>query len=199
MWTMHISLINLYMPPCAHEFSSHLQGYQLPSFSFYCPWSLHPSSSVMAVTRVFFTMALAVGLAVSLALPTSDDHEEEQPTTTSFSYKLHGEHEPLMSARGVRHHRAKHNNPRPAKVTCREFPWICLATGSPGLDCCRRRCVNVMTDSLNCGSCGRRCQYGWACCGGECVNVMCDAKNCGSCNHQCKKGGFCSYGMCSYA
>ncbi|OAY84237.1 hypothetical protein ACMD2_05433 [Ananas comosus] len=39
---------------------------------------------------------------------------------------------------------------------------VFFASGSPGPDCCKRRCVNVMTDGLNCGRCGAkqvRCSY----------------------------------------
>ncbi|XP_039123489.1 stigma-specific STIG1-like protein 1 [Dioscorea cayenensis subsp. rotundata] len=83
-------------------------------------------------------------------------------------------------------------------MTCDKFPRVCRARGSPGPDCCRRTCVNVMIDSFNCGKCGRRCKYGEACCGGNCVNVFYDPKNCGGCKRKCVKGAYCSYGMCSY-
>ncbi|WOL09347.1 hypothetical protein Cni_G18100 [Canna indica] len=126
---------------------------------------------------LLFVMALAaVALAFSLALPSTYDYEEEQyPIAASFFPR-----------------RAKH-------MACNKFPRICHAKGSPGPDCCRKRCVNVKTDGLNCGRCGRRCRFGWACCVGKCVNVTCDESNCGGCKRKCKKGSFCRYGMCSYA
>jgi Stigma-specific protein, Stig1 len=89
-------------------------------------------------------------------------------------------------------------NPR-ATLTCDKFPRVCRQKGSPGPDCCKKMCVNVMTDNLNCGECGRRCRFGQTCCGGTCVNVLYDQKNCGGCKKRCKKGSFCNFGMCSYA
>ncbi|CAL9045585.1 unnamed protein product [Musa banksii] len=88
----------------------------------------------------------------------------------------------------------RHHKPR-GSMTCDEFPRVCRA----GHHCCRKQCVNVMTDNQNCGQCGKKCCFGQVCCGGSCVNVMYDPKNCGGCNKRCKKGSFCQYGMCSYA
>ncbi|MQM15443.1 hypothetical protein Taro_048390 [Colocasia esculenta] len=93
---------------------------------------------------------------------------------------------------------AQNYNPR-SPMTCDRFPRICRATGSPGPDCCKKRCVDVMTDRLNCGWCGNRCGYGEACCSGDCVNIMYDRRNCGGCRKRCKRGSYCRYGMCSYA
>ncbi|RWW50228.1 hypothetical protein BHE74_00043539 [Ensete ventricosum] len=124
----------------------------------------------MAIARCMFVVAVAV--AVSLA----------SPTTAATGVGR------LLDERSLR-----------AAATCSEFPRMCHAKGSPGPDCCRRRCADVRTDSLNCGRCGRRCRYGWACCRGRCVNIMYDAKNCGGCRRRCPKGSFCTYGMCSYA
>ncbi|KAG0484758.1 hypothetical protein HPP92_008654 [Vanilla planifolia] len=86
-----------------------------------------------------------------------------------------------------------------APMTCDRFPRVCRAQGSAGPDCCKKRCVNVMTDGLNCGECGRKCRYGQKCCGGSCVDVMHDHNNCGGCRARCAKGNFCQFGMCSYA
>ncbi|KAG0484757.1 hypothetical protein HPP92_008653 [Vanilla planifolia] len=91
------------------------------------------------------------------------------------------------------HNRAK------VRMTCDRFPRTCRAKGSAGPDCCKKRCVNVMTDGLNCGECGKKCRYGQKCCGGRCVDVMHDHSNCGGCRARCGKGSFCQYGMCSYA
>ncbi|MQM20115.1 hypothetical protein Taro_053128 [Colocasia esculenta] len=85
------------------------------------------------------------------------------------------------------------------RVTCDWYPKICRANGSPGRTCCRRRCVDLKSDHLNCGRCGRRCRYGEACCNGRCINVMFDTKNCGWCNRKCRNRGRCRFGMCSYA
>ncbi|KAF8414125.1 hypothetical protein HHK36_002124 [Tetracentron sinense] len=84
-------------------------------------------------------------------------------------------------------------------MTCNKFPRVCRAKGSPGPDCCKKKCVNVTTDRSNCGMCGRKCKYSEMCCKGECVNPSFDKKHCGKCNSKCKKGSSCVYGMCSYA
>lgn len=101
----------------------------------------------------------------------------------------------LTSLRGIGRVLAQ----RTRATTCDKYPRICRATGSPGPDCCRKRCVNVMRDRLNCGRCGKRCKYSEICCKGKCVNPMLDKKNCGGCTNNCKKGSSCLYGMCSYA
>ncbi|KAF6173259.1 hypothetical protein GIB67_026954 [Kingdonia uniflora] len=84
-------------------------------------------------------------------------------------------------------------------MTCDKFPRVCRAAGSNGRDCCKKKCVDVMTDRVNCEMCGRKCRYLEMCCKGECVNPSWDEKNCGQCNNKCKKGDTCVYGMCSYA
>ncbi|MQM19185.1 hypothetical protein Taro_052185 [Colocasia esculenta] len=91
----------------------------------------------------------------------------------------------------------KYRSP-PTYMTCDRHPKVCQAPGSPGPDCCGRRCVNIKTDSLNCGCCGKRCWYGSVCCKGKCVGLMYDRDNCGRCGNRCKKGSYCNYGMCSY-
>ncbi|XP_030553013.2 stigma-specific STIG1-like protein 3 [Rhodamnia argentea] len=91
-----------------------------------------------------------------------------------------------------------------AVPTCDKYPRICRDKGSPGPDCCKKKCVNVSADRLNCGMCGHKCKYSEICCRGQCVNPMSDKKHCGGCNNKCnrKKGSSsssCVYGMCSYA
>ncbi|KAE8696735.1 hypothetical protein F3Y22_tig00110647pilonHSYRG00098 [Hibiscus syriacus] len=63
----------------------------------------------------------------------------------------------------------------------------------------KKRCVNVTTDRLNCGKCGRMCEYSEICCKGNCVNPMSNKWHCSVCNNGCDKGSKCLYGMCSYA
>ncbi|KAE8656523.1 F-box/RNI/FBD-like domains-containing protein [Hibiscus syriacus] len=84
-------------------------------------------------------------------------------------------------------------------MTCNKYPRVCRVAGSPGPDCCKKRCVNVTTDRLNCGKCGRKCKYSEICCKGKCVNPMSNKWHCGGCNNGCDKGSKCLYGMCSYA
>ncbi|KAJ0830136.1 putative stigma-specific protein Stig1 [Helianthus annuus] len=78
-------------------------------------------------------------------------------------------------------------------------PRLCRAKGSPGPDCCKKKCVNVKTDKQNCGLCGKKCKHQEICCNGKCVNLMTDKRNCGGCNNRCKRANSCMSGMCSYA
>ncbi|KAA8515533.1 hypothetical protein F0562_018856 [Nyssa sinensis] len=86
-----------------------------------------------------------------------------------------------------------------AQTTCDSYPKICRVKGSPGRDCCNKKCVDLKTDKLNCGKCGQKCKYSEICCKGKCLNPLSDKKHCGSCNNKCKKGTKCVYGMCNYA
>lgn len=86
-----------------------------------------------------------------------------------------------------------------AEMTCNKYPKVCRAKDSPGPDCCKKKCVDMSSDRVNCGKCGRKCKYAEICCKGKCVKPMSDEKNCGSCNNKCRKGSKCLYGMCSYA
>ncbi|GAB4826550.1 hypothetical protein Ancab_033444 [Ancistrocladus abbreviatus] len=85
------------------------------------------------------------------------------------------------------------------KMTCNNYPRMCHVKGSPGPDCCKKKCVNVKTDRDNCGMCGFKCYHQEICCKGRCVNPVHDKEHCGSCGNKCKKGSLCNYGMCSYA
>ncbi|KAG9158485.1 hypothetical protein Leryth_016138 [Lithospermum erythrorhizon] len=86
-----------------------------------------------------------------------------------------------------------------AVQTCDKYPRVCSASGSPGPDCCKKKCVNVSYDGSNCGNCGKKCKFGQLCCKGKCVNVFNDEKNCGKCSNKCKKGNQCVKGICNYA
>ncbi|XP_077228263.1 stigma-specific STIG1-like protein 1 [Tasmannia lanceolata] len=84
-------------------------------------------------------------------------------------------------------------------LACDKYPIICRTAGSPGPVCCKKQCVNVLKDPLNCGMCGKKCKYTETCCKGQCVNLSFDNKHCGSCNKRCNKGDYCVYGLCNYA
>ncbi|KAJ0018862.1 hypothetical protein Pint_09842 [Pistacia integerrima] len=92
-----------------------------------------------------------------------------------------------------------YSTPPRAAMTCNKYPIVCRGKGSPGPNCCNKQCVNVLTDKLNCGKCGKKCKYSEMCCQGACVNPSVNEKHCGKCNNKCKKGGSCVYGLCSYA
>lgn len=110
---------------------------------------------------------------------------------------------------------------------CKLYPKVCRSRGSVNPDCCNNKCVNVDTDCLNCGFCGKKCasneicckgkcvnvltsrnncgycgmkcKYNETCCKGKCKNIYYDKRNCGACHNKCKYGEFCAYGMCNYA
>jgi sulfatase modifying factor 1 len=87
-----------------------------------------------------------------------------------------------------------------------------MAAACPeGESVCMGLCVNVMTDSNNCGYCGLQCPAGQACqsgaccavgwtwCAGsaECVNEVTDPTNCGGCGTQCQPSApTCQSGGC---
>ncbi|KAL8136852.1 hypothetical protein V2J09_002853 [Rumex salicifolius] len=93
----------------------------------------------------------------------------------------------------------KNVRPNAGRMTCDRYPRVCHVRGSAGPDCCKKKCVDVKSDRLNCGMCGNKCRYPEVCCKGTCVNPLRDRKHCGSCGNKCRRGSFCDYGMCSYA
>ncbi|XP_047323271.1 stigma-specific STIG1-like protein 1 [Impatiens glandulifera] len=86
-----------------------------------------------------------------------------------------------------------------ATMKCNKYPKTCHLKGSPGKSCCKKKCVNLFSDRLNCGMCGKKCKYPEICCKGKCVNTLNDKKNCGGCHKKCKKGHKCVHGMCNYS
>ncbi|KAK2644538.1 hypothetical protein Ddye_019733 [Dipteronia dyeriana] len=151
--------------------------------------------SLQILFLVVAIMLLAITTtALSAATPSSDDDQEP-----SLAY--HDDDTLTTSLRGAsRFLASRRTRVNAVKVTCDKYPRVCRTKGSPGRDCCKKKCVNVNTDRLNCGKCGRKCKYSEICCKGECVNPMYNKKHCGGCNKKCgKKGSYCVYGMCSYA
>ncbi|PON91273.1 Stigma-specific protein [Trema orientale] len=145
----------------------------------------------LLVLVLFFT------LAISNVGATYPDHDHDK---TTISYDTKDDHDLFdstmmseTSLRGMSRFLAQQS------LTCDKFPRVCGLKGSKGPDCCKKKCVNVKTDRLNCGMCGYKCKYTEICCKGKCVNSSFDRRHCGRCNNKCKKGQFCAYGMCDYA
>lgn len=79
-----------------------------------------------------------------------------------------------------------------------------------GLTPCNDSCVDMRSDTKNCGKCGVACGgaqvcQGSACacvnpqltaCGGSCIDTSADSKNCGRCGVACADGVRCYYGSC---
>ena len=48
--------------------------------------------------------------------------------------------------------------------TCEVYPKLYCGKNSQGPNCCNKQCVNLMTNKLNCGKCGKKCNYFEMCC-----------------------------------
>jgi hypothetical protein len=151
-------------------------------------------SLVMKSSTILFTLLVLVALAnIQSATPmVKQSHVSIEKHSTNDLPLQRDEEQPHLLRSG-RFLASK------VTMTCDKYPPICRAKGSAGPDCCRKQCVNVMSDKLNCGKCGKRCKYSEMCCQGKCVNPSVDEKHCGKCNQKCKKGSSCLYGLCSYA
>jgi Polysaccharide lyase/Stigma-specific protein, Stig1 len=83
-----------------------------------------------------------------------------------------------------------------------------VASCSSGTSYCNGACVDVYSNSSNCGACGLSCAGGTcsnavcSCpagttnCNGTCVNTATDNNNCGACGNVCSYPNACSNGAC---
>ncbi|XP_030478594.1 stigma-specific STIG1-like protein 1 [Cannabis sativa] len=160
------------------------------------------------ITKLFFilimglsNMAMSPNIASAASIHQQDhddDHHHKnngeivynkELSSSSFWNQKHEEERFFWPIR-------KRANRRP---TCKNIPRICLAKGSPGPSCCKKKCVDFVRDRHNCGKCGKKCKYNQICCNGKCVNHSFNKRHCGGCNNKCSNGGFCAFGLCSYA
>src|SRR5262245_4993280 len=115
--------------------------------------------------------------------------------------------------------------PCAAGFTC--IGGICQCAGAGGQGavkcqkdeaCCSGKCVAIMSDATNCGSCGKDCtaasetchmgQCGCGsagshckpeetCCGASCPNLQIEVTDCGACGNKCNPGETCEAGVCT--
>lgn len=147
----------------------------------------------------FIALALLATITSINSSPTthilfSDTNKNSIGTNGLHAFQHEDEHHPMKRKSS----RFLAQKPR-AAMSCDKYPRVCSNKGSVGPDCCKKQCVNVMNDKVNCGFCGKKCKYQENCCKGLCVNPSFDGRNCGKCNNRCKKGSSCQFGMCSYA
>ncbi|KAG7962957.1 hypothetical protein I3843_09G094200 [Carya illinoinensis] len=135
---------------------------------------------------------ISTTFALSSATPTSIN---ESHVNAKKDDKADYEHSSFLKRNG----RFLAQQVKAVRSTCNKYPRICRTSDSPGRNCCNKQCVNLMVDKLNCGKCGKKCNYSEMCCRGKCINPSRDSRNCGQCNNKCRKGNSCQYGLCSYA
>ncbi|WCJ32964.1 hypothetical protein M5689_014354 [Euphorbia peplus] len=149
---------------------------------------------MVSLMRIFLILTVIITLffnniitsAISVEEEVIDHYElETSDKKSSFQRQL------------VRFHIPK--KPKSLRMKCNKLPTLCHARGSPGPNCCKNKCVNVLNDRNNCGQCGKKCKYSEICCHGNCVNPSFNKKHCGGCNNKCKHGHFCAFGLCNYA
>ncbi|EEF32913.1 stigma-specific STIG1-like protein 1 [Ricinus communis] len=156
----------------------------------------------MKLLRVFLILVLVLALVftvVASPLGQEQGHDQEQE---DIHYDLSEQSYDEANEFSSKHRFGRLLAQRKLKdncVTCNKFPWICNVKGSPGPYCCNNSCVNVLTDRLSCGACGKKCKYNQTCCNGKCINPTLDKRHCGGCNRRCNNGEFCAFGLCNYA
>ncbi|KAI3456484.1 hypothetical protein Pfo_013147 [Paulownia fortunei] len=147
----------------------------------------------MRCLKLIFLLAMVMALVICLLAESTEVMKPLYNDDEDFPLP---ENPDPTSLRGVSRFLAEKTR---VAMRCNKYPRICRVKGSPGPDCCKKRCVNVAKDRLNCGKCGNKCKFLEICCKGKCVNPFTNKKYCGGCNNKCKKGSKCMYGMCSYA
>ncbi|KAJ9182630.1 hypothetical protein P3X46_006604 [Hevea brasiliensis] len=153
----------------------------------------------MKLPKVFLILVVVMALVISIAaLPLKEEQEQEDDDMDYELIERSDETTDISSEHGFGCILAQKKR-KTRRMTCNKFPRICHAKGSPGPYCCKKKCVNVLTDRFNCGACGKKCKYNQICCNGKCVNPSFNRRHCGGCNNRCKNGSFCAFGLCNYA
>ncbi|PSS04689.1 Pectate lyase [Actinidia chinensis var. chinensis] len=114
----------------------------------------------MKCPKILFMLALVMTFSTSLAgeefLLGNDNEDVKILETSDIPFNLPETLDPT-SLRGTSRFLAQ--TPPRAKMTCDKYPRVCRAKGSTGPDCCKTKCVDVKTDRLNCGMCGKTSSY----------------------------------------
>ncbi|XP_043697093.1 stigma-specific STIG1-like protein 3 [Telopea speciosissima] len=146
-------------------------------------------------------MALAISLTI-ITTNGKEEEEEEKPKPLVKSTSTTGDENKFSPVKRVSRFLAEQKNPRASSSSsdhCQKDNDICYEDGNQESTCCNNKCVDLKSDSNNCGACKKKCNYTHTCCNGECVDLSFDKGHCGRCFNKCMTGGYCIYGMCDYA
>ncbi|KAJ0450235.1 putative stigma-specific protein Stig1 [Helianthus annuus] len=83
------------------------------------------------IKKILITLIILMALAINLSATPIKLNDDEDLVPTSGSL------------RGASRFLAQHSR---GLVKCNKNPRLCRAKGSPGPDCCNKKCVNVKTD-----------------------------------------------------
>ncbi|KAL5729899.1 hypothetical protein ACHQM5_002788 [Ranunculus cassubicifolius] len=156
----------------------------------------------MKITKTFLAIAVAMACAIALTITATTKRGEEELLVYSnnggfMDTSFPEETQSAVPTARINRFLAQVDT-RP-KFHCNKDNEVCLEEGSPGSVCCNNKCIDVMTDTKNCGACKNKCKYTESCCSGKCVNLEFDKRHCGTCGKKCMAGGYCIYGLCDYA
>lgn len=156
---------------------------------------IHLYTMAMNSSKIMLTL-LVLTMSIAICLSTVDDesHVNIKNDNANEHVLPEGEEPSFLPRRG----RFLAQQVKAVR-TCEVYPKLCRDKNSSGPNFCNKQCVKLMTNKLNCGKCGKKCNYSEMCCQGKCVNPSSDERHCGQCNKKCSKGSSCEYGLCSYA
>ncbi|EOY12276.1 Stigma-specific Stig1 family protein, putative [Theobroma cacao] len=153
----------------------------------------------MKFIKLLFASILVMVLVLSIAATASLDQQDDTDNKSAAEEDDNDAETKQRFMLDETEGRSLLQKKRTRRLNCNKFPRICHARGSPGPQCCKKKCVNILMDRLNCGKCGKKCKYNEICCKGKCVNPSFNRKHCGGCNNRCSNGELCVFGLCNYA
>ncbi|XP_062079600.1 stigma-specific STIG1-like protein 3 [Humulus lupulus] len=154
---------------------------------------------ILMIVFVDFTICTYAALAPELEDLDDNNYGELVVQEHNDRNNLGSSSDDIKAHQVVQRFLSQKNKQKNRRTNCKKFPGICGAKGSPGPNCCKRKCVDLVRDSQNCGKCGKKCKYNQICCNGKCVNPSFNKNHCGACNNSCNNGGLCAFGLCNYA